>query len=140
MVCKLSEHAGAGIEQFELGWVELMLDQEAAILDLPEALPDAEPGQQGAFGAGETERLRGDSELVALLPIGDPCFGVREQRGRERAHPGTLVADVFQVGEFVEDEHVADAMMPGESPLRVHPCQQRRVGHEPPGPVDALSD
>jgi hypothetical protein len=73
------------------------------------------------------------SELVGLLPVDDPRLGIRQQELARDAHGGALVADVVEVGELVEDQHVRDPVVPGESPVRVHPPQQRRVGHEPPG-------
>lgn len=46
-------HAGGGVERGQLGGVELVLHHEGPVLDPPEPLPGAEPGQQAAFGAGQ---------------------------------------------------------------------------------------
>src|SRR5699024_424764 len=60
------------VEEPVLGRVELVLDDVGGALDLPQPLPDTEGGQQRLLGAGQPERRRGGSELIALLPVGDP--------------------------------------------------------------------
>ena len=112
-----------------------MLADEGAVLDSPQALPDAKTRKEFLFGAGQTESVGGDAELVGLLPVDDPGIGVCQQAVGEGTHGGALVANIFQIGEFVEDEHVRDAVMSGESPVRVHAAQQSGMGHEPPGLV-----
>jgi len=46
-----------------------------------------------------------------------------------------LIAGVVEVGELVEDQHVRAPVVPRQTPMGVHPTQQRGVGHEPPGLV-----
>ena len=101
----------------------------------PQPLADAKVRQELLLGAAEAERGRGRAELVGLLPVDDPGLGVREQAVGEGAHGRALVAHVVEVGELVEDQHVRDPVVPGESPVRIHPPQQRGMGHEPPGLV-----
>lgn len=62
-----SGRAAAGVEQREFGGMELVGDHEAAALDLPQALPDAETGQERLLGAGQP-RAGGRAELVG--PVG----------------------------------------------------------------------
>ena len=76
-------HAGSGIERGQFGGVELVLDDEAAVLDAPEPLPGAQSRQETLLGAGEPERGGGGAELVGLLPVDDPGLRVRQQRVRQ---------------------------------------------------------
>lgn len=69
----------------KFGRVQLVLDDERAVLDPPEPLSGAEAGQQSLFSSGESEGLRSRSELIALLPVDHPCLGVGEQTS-ECAH------------------------------------------------------
>ena len=57
-----SGRAAAGVEQREFGGMELVGDHEAAALDLPQALPDAETGQERLLGAGQPESAGGRAE------------------------------------------------------------------------------
>jgi len=86
-----------GVEELELGGVQLVLDDEGAVLDPPQPLTGAERGQERLFRAGEPECCCGRSELVTLLAVDHAGLGVREQRRRECAHGGALVADVVEV-------------------------------------------
>lgn len=97
-----------------------MLHDEASVFDAPESLSGGQAGEEFLFGAGQAECGCGGAELVGFLPVDDPRFGVGEQGGGEGAHRGALIANVVEVGEFVEDEHVRDPEVPGQSPLRVH--------------------
>ena len=72
------------------------------------------------------------SMVVGFLPVDDPGLSVGEQRRRERPHGRALVADVVEVGELVEDQHVRDPVVAGQPPMGVHTSQERRVRHEPP--------
>ncbi|MPM52998.1 hypothetical protein SDC9_99762 [bioreactor metagenome] len=123
----------AGVEEREFVGVQLVLADKAPGLDPPQALADAKVRQELLLRPGQTERGRGRPELVGLLPVHDPSLGIRKQRVGQRPHGGALVAYVVEVGELVEDQHVRDPVVPGESPVRIHPSQQCGVGHEPPG-------
>ena len=115
--------------------MELVLHDEGAVLDPPEPLTGPQAGEQLLLGAGEPEREGGGAELVRLLPVHDPGLRIRQQRRGEGAHRGPGIADVVEVGELVEDQHVGQAVMAGEPPMGVHAFEQGGMAHQTPGLV-----
>ncbi len=107
--------------------MELMLADEGAVPDAPEALTDAQSWQELLLGAGQAEGAGGHAELVGFLPVDNPGLRICQETVGEGSHGGALVADVFQVGEFVEDQHVGDPVVADEPPVRIHPLEQSRV-------------
>lgn len=127
-----ADHSACRVEEFKLTGVELVLANERAILDAPQPLADTETGQQLLFGPRQTERPRSSPELIGFLPVDDSRLRVGEKTACQGSHRGTLVTNILQVGQLVEDQHVRDPVVAGEPPVRIHPTQQRRMRHEAP--------
>lgn len=81
VVLNSCNHAACGVEGCEFVGVELVLDDEGAVFDPPQPLPDPESGEQYLFGAGQSQGLCGGAELVGFLPVDDPGLRIRQKAG-----------------------------------------------------------
>src|SRR5680860_827379 len=93
--------------------MELMLYDEAPVLAPPQPLPGARYWEQCSVPV--RPRAVGVDPSWSD-PWWQPSWGsALASRGRaEGAHGGGGVADIVEVGEVVEDQHVGDPVVPGK--------------------------
>ena len=104
--------------------MELVLADERAIFDAPQSLAYTQTREELLFGPRQTERSRSSPELIGFLPVDDSRLCVGEKAACQGSHRGTLITDILQVGQLVEDQHVRDPVVASEPPVRIHPAQQ----------------